>query len=415
MPPDDHAGAGAEQALERQAAVRALLRRPVLPVDHPRFPLVRRHADALRDLFRDETGWALTVDAEVARLRKSPPATVDASRPATDRHGTPFTRRRYVLLCLALAVLERAESQATLGWLADALLAEAADVHLGIAFDLADREERSDLVAVVRLLLDLRVLARVAGDEQAYVDATGDALYDVDRRVLGRLLAVDRGPSTVAAEAFEERLAALVDRPVLDAADARARAARRELGRRLLDDPVTYVDDLGDRELEYLRTQRAATLRRLAEASGFEPEVRAEGMALLDPTGEATDVGLPEDGTDGHVTLLVAEHLAAAARRAHGRDGGRAAVPAGGHPLVAEADVRAHVAHLVAVHGHRWRQAARQDGAEHALTAIALARLAELGLVERDEDRVRVRPAIHRFAAEEPTVAGSAAVQEALP
>lgn len=401
-----------DAVLERQAAVRALLRGPVLPVGHARFPLVRRHADWLRELFRDETGWALTVDAEVARLRKSPPATVDATRPATDRHGTPFTRRRYVLLCLALAVLERAEAQATLGWLADALLAEAADADLGVAFDLGDREERSDLVAVVRLLLDLHVLARVAGDEQAYVDATGDALYDVDRRVLGRLLAAERGPSTISVAAFEDRLAALVDRPVLDAADARARAARQHLGRRLLDDPVTYLDDLGDRELEYLRTQRAATLRRLAEASGFEPEVRAEGMALLDPTGEATDVGLPEDGTDGHVTLLVAEHLAAASAGA--RSGGRASFRTAGvgDPVVAEADVRAHVAHLVTVHGHRWRQAARQDGAEHALTAVALGRLAELGLVDRDGDLVRVRPAIHRFAADEPTVAG--AVQETL-
>ena len=58
--------------------------------------------------------------------------------------------------------------------------------------------------------------------------------------------------------------------------------------------------------------QRGLLLRRLADSS-FVPEVRAEGIALLDPSGETvTDLGMPEEGTDGHATLLVAEYLAAA-------------------------------------------------------------------------------------------------------
>ncbi len=387
-----------DQVRERQAAVRALLRQPVLTPADARFPLVRRHRDWLREWFTAETGWVLTVDAEVARLHKHPPATVDASRPATDRHGTPFIRRRYVLTCLALAVIERAETQLTLGWLADQLLAEAADGDLGVDFDLRPRDQRSDLVAVVRLLLDTHVIAKVAGDEQASIDAAGDALYDVNRRVLGRLLAAHRGPSTITASGDADRVAALVDRPVVDAPEARARAARTELGRRLLDDPVVYLDDLDDREVDYLRTQRAATVRRLAEGSGLGAEVRAEGIAMLDPTGDATDVGLPEDGTDGHVTLLVAEHLA-------GRDSDDAdAAP------VPVTDVEDHVRGLIATHGDRWRKSAREEGAERGLTATALTRLSELGLVALetapDGPLVLVRPAVHRFAADDPTVAG---------
>ena len=69
----------------------------------------------------------------------------------------PFSRRRYVLACLALAALERADAQVTLGWLAERVLALAADPGLadaGFAFALDSREERADLVVVVRLLLD---------------------------------------------------------------------------------------------------------------------------------------------------------------------------------------------------------------------------------------------------------------------
>jgi uncharacterized protein (TIGR02678 family) len=67
----------------------------------------------------------------------------------------PFTRRRYVLLCLALAALERGEAQIALG-LAEQVVMDAGDPHLeaaGIAFTLERRDERLDLAAVVRLLL----------------------------------------------------------------------------------------------------------------------------------------------------------------------------------------------------------------------------------------------------------------------
>ena len=96
-----------------------------------------------------------------------------------------------MLLCLALSVLERADAQITLGRLAEGVLVAAGEPELadaGVVFTLSRRDERSDLVAVVRLLLGLGVLERVAGDEDAYLSDTGDVLYDVRRRVLAALL-----------------------------------------------------------------------------------------------------------------------------------------------------------------------------------------------------------------------------------
>ena len=94
-------------------------------------------------------------------------------------------------------------------------------------------------MAVVRLLLELGVLARVAGEEEAFVRDTGDALYDVQRRVLAVVLAAPRGPSTITAQDFAERLAQLAADPLPETEELRNRALRHHLTRRLLDDPVS--------------------------------------------------------------------------------------------------------------------------------------------------------------------------------
>ena len=95
---------------ERQRALRALLQCPLLSADDSHtteFGLVRRHATWLRDWFARNLDWKLQVDGETARLRKTPADLADDTRPARDsKSAAPFTRRRYVILCLALAVLE---------------------------------------------------------------------------------------------------------------------------------------------------------------------------------------------------------------------------------------------------------------------------------------------------------------------
>jgi hypothetical protein len=65
-------------------------------------------------------------------------------------------------------------------------------------------------------------------------------------------------------------------------------------------------------------SQRPFLLGCISEATGLVPEVRAEGIALLDPSGEATDLRMLEESTHGHATLLLAERLAGALRQ-HGQ------------------------------------------------------------------------------------------------
>lgn len=379
-------------AEETRKAARALLRRPLLRArgaDADAFVLVRRHATELREWFQRNAGWRLVVDSEVARLVKTVADTADATHPARDaRSNTRFTRRRYVLVCLALAVLDRADAQITLGRLAEQVVLAAADPELtdaGVTFTLDGREQRADLVVVVRLLLDLDALTRVAGDEDAFVADTGDALYDVERRVLVTLLAGHRGPSTIDATGEDERLAALTAEITPDTDELRNQAIRHELTRRLLDDPVLYLDELDEAQTAYLTGQRGALTRRITDLTGLVAEVRAEGIAMVDPSDDLTDVRMPEVGTDGHVTLLLAEYLATA----------------GTASLV---ELHVQVRRFGTEHRTYWRRAAAEPGAEVGLTAQALDRLEALRLIRREPDAVRARPALSRYALAEPTV-----------
>ncbi|WP_371519912.1 TIGR02678 family protein [Kitasatospora sp. NBC_01300] len=390
---DDRLGdvLAAQRSAEVRRAARALLRRPLLRAGGSHaddFRLVRQYATELRTWFDRNTGWALSVDSEVVRLRRIPGRPDDPTHPARDqRTGLPFSRRRYVLICLCLAVLQRAEQQIALGRLAEQVVLSAADPTLdaaGVEFTLSDREQRTDLVAVVRLLLEWGVLAKVAGDEDAFLKSAGDALYDVDRRVLAVLLVSRRGPSTVRADGFEERLAELNAEVLPDSDELRNRALRHTLSRRLLDDPVLYLDGLTESESAYLTSQRGALTRRVAELTGLVAEVRAEGLAMVDPDDDLTDLRMPESGTDGHVALLVAEYLA-------GRGG-----------TVPLADVHRQVAGWALEHAGFWRRSATAPGAEAELAEQAVDRLTALGLLDRavasdGAALVRPRPALDRY------------------
>jgi uncharacterized protein (TIGR02678 family) len=379
---------------ERRRAARALLRRPLLRAsgaDGEAFVLARKHATALREWFDRNTGWQLLLDGEVARLVKSAATTHDPTYPARDvRSRRPFGRRRYVLFCLALATLERADAQITLGRLAEQVVLGTGDPALaaaGVTFALQTRDERTDLVAVVRLLLDLGVLRRVAGDEDAFVSETGDVLYDVGRRVLARLLTTGRGPSTIEDADIEGRLSALgADLPPATEA-LRNQRIRHRLTRRLLDEPALYYDELDEDERAYLSSQRAAITARIHELTGLVPEPRAEGIAMVDPTDDLTDVRMPESGTDGHATLLLADYLT----RAHGE-----AVPL--H------DLHAHLREQATQHRSYWRRSSAEPGAEVELTATALDRLEALRLVYRTGEFVTARPALARYGLTDPTI-----------
>lgn len=399
------AALASRDAEERSRVLRALLQRPLLHArtDGELFRLARRHADALREWLSRETGWRLHVDAQTVRLVAAyiphgPTAVAIAERhPArARRNDPPFTRRRYVLLCLTLAVLERSDSQVVLGRLAEEVVLAARQPGLeSVAFTLSGREERSDMVAVIRLLLSYGVLVRVAGDEESYVADAGDALYDVDRRVLGTMLATEHAPALVAGRIGSEPgidaiEAALNEPPPTYTEEEANRRLRQSVSRRLLVDPVVYYDELPEDERHYLVSgQRVALTKRLADETGLVAEMRAEGIALVDPDDQLTDSRMPEQGTDGHVALLLAEHLAT-------------------HGPTKVASLRRLVRRLAQEHAAYWRRTTREPGAECALVAAALDRLAGLGLVRvpgADPDAmVEPLPALGRFAVAQPTI-----------
>jgi uncharacterized protein (TIGR02678 family) len=390
---------------ELSAALRALLMTPLMTSAHAEFAAVRRHSENLREWFARETGWVLHVERDCARLFKRPADLLDSTRGFPD-----YDRRRYVLFCLACAVLERADPQITLRVLGDRLLTLATEPTLnalGFSFKLESHHERRELVAVCHHLLDLGILVRVAGEEEGFVhhaSETGehlhDALYDVQRRVLAGVLAAVRGPSTWAADEapsdIEQRLEALAGEHVPDSDEGRRSAMRRDLSRRLLDDPVVYADSLDASTRAYFLNQRGPMAARLSEAAGLVAEQRAEGLALADETGTLTDISMPAEGTEAHITLLVAELLSNKLQE-------------GGEPIdrLSESDIASFIDGARERYGRYWRRSAREPGTQRELAQIALERLRKLRLITLSPDGIRPLPAISRFAV------GPAEVREA--
>lgn len=385
------------QREEIRQAARALLMTPLMGPAHEDFAAVRRQADFLREWFSREIGWTLHVEREGARLYKRAADTSNSTRGFLD-----YDRRRYILFCLACAVLERADPQITLRLLGEKLLAlstEPALVDLGFTFALATQHERRELIAVCRTLLYLEVLQRVAGDEEAFVAASGeqaDALYDIQRRALAGILAALRGPSTwPSAEVpatLDERLRSLTGEHVADSDEGRRTALRHQLARRLLDDPVVYLDELDNEARAYFINQRGVMAARLCEITGLVPEQRAEGLALADEAGTLTDVAMPAEGTYAHATLLVAENLAQLYRRQQADEAQSMA------QTCRFSDIMTFLREAKDRYGRYWRKSAREAGSERELATIALERLEKLHLLKREEDFIFPLPALARFA-----------------
>jgi uncharacterized protein (TIGR02678 family) len=148
---------------------------------------------------------------------------------------------------------------------------------------------------------------------------------------------------------------------------------------------VLYFDELDAEERAYLAGQRSAITARVTELTGLVPEIRAEGIAMVDPADDLTDVRMPETGTEGHATLLLAEHL--------GRRGAATI-----SELVVETGRNA------AAHRAYWRRDTTEPAVQAELTQTAVERLVALRLVRRDGDTVTALPALARYAVDEPTV-----------
>ena len=399
MPADSKSAEELTLLEERRDCVRALLQTPLIPHEPATadlLRLIRRHLLWLRDWFHQYPGWHLQVESDFVRLEKTPDAGGDGSRGLIDdRSGAPFSPRRYVFFCLALSVLEKSDRQCVLGDLAqevervgrgDPVLAEA-----GMSFGFERRECRQDLVAVIRALIRMGVLIRIHGNEESYVQQQEEVLYTLRRAVLARMLCVRRGPSTLDDAPFLERLRLLQEDSAPESDEARRRSLRTELYRRLLDSPVLYFEDLSEEEQTYLRGQRTFMVRNIREATGLVPEIRAEGVAMVDPRRSLTDHPMPEQGTEGHAGLLLAEELCRTLRDQEERgDGG---IP------VSRLEQFLH--QCGKAHGHRWRRDAREPAGQRLLLRAALHRLEALRLIRRDGEFVTPLPALARYRLEE--------------
>lgn len=376
---------------ERQQAVRALLATPLISAADSRYASIRKNEDWLRAWFTHHTDWPLAVTAEAARLKKIPANPDDSTRPCrTPKTNTVLTRRGYVYLCLTMAALVRADSQVTLCRLAEQLSSQLqldpGFAAAGIRSEMATQEERRELVGAIRLLLHWGVLNRIHDDEERFVrDASADALYNVNRPVLSRILATATPPSLIDAQDFEIRLASTHESMRIDSEETRLRQWRIRFFRTLLDDPVLYYNSLTDEERQYLDRQRASILNAIEQATGLVAEVRAEGIAMVDPTGDLTDYGLPEEGTDGHLTLLTAEWLVAGVR-------------VNPDATIGKEEVIGFTRSCINEHKKHWRKGVSEPGQDRVLTGMVLKRLEALSLIRIESERIRPMAALGRYA-----------------
>ncbi|WP_406207057.1 DUF2398 family protein [Kitasatospora sp. NBC_01560] len=295
-------------AAERRIAARLLLAHPLVTASGPHadgFPLIHRHLAWLAERFDTLLGYRLVVGPRHARLGKAglgAGATRGLHHPAT---GAPFTPGGYAQLALALALLVDAPEQLPLGRLLAAMRAAApgpdwtaAPADLAMAFAaLADWQVLTGIPADLAAAADpagLLDLADPADPADPAEVAPGAAVLTVDRE-LAR--AVPAGPPALAA----------------DAADLIRRAAGAEPGtavrRRLAETPAVLAADLPEEQRAWLREHRDSGPAALADFLGLEAELRAEGVALLDPADELTDLALPGADTPAQVALLLVERL----------------------------------------------------------------------------------------------------------
>jgi uncharacterized protein (TIGR02678 family) len=381
--------------------IRLLLASPLISnrVSGEWFDLVRRRREPIRRWFDYYCGWALIVEPRLGygRLVKVA-ATADPSRPArrTRSARAPFDRRRYVLLCLVAAEL-LAVPVTTIGLLADRISRASAVDPVVTGFDSASRAERMAFVDVLRLLESYGVVEVIDGATDSFVDtAAAKVLYRIDATLLLRLLAAPVGPSQLAVPADEvclrfEELVGLVTqerrygRIADDGSDAvpasetqRNLWLRHSVFRRLIDDPVVYLDDLSAEQRAYITSPTGRRLlREAADQGGFILEDRADGMMFIDADAIATDSRFPDDASTAKVAALLLLD--------------RVREPSATEQLeMAAAGLLARFP--------RWAKSYRENDGPQQLVRDALAVLTGFGLVRVADGLVYPLPAAARYA-----------------
>jgi uncharacterized protein (TIGR02678 family) len=336
-------GGGTADGAERQDALRALLRQPLLTADGPdteSFRLVRRHRDDLGRDVRQLLGYRLVVEPGFARLYKAGLGP-DRGRPLRRLSGAPFSPRAYAYLALCCSALLTARKQVLLSALAEQVRNAATEAGIDLGED--NQSNRRAFVAALRQLVAWGVLVEDDGSVNAFAaDGRAEALLFVRRDLVRHLLAVPL------------REVEHPDDLVRLAAEPGAAAGPRHRVRRLLaEEPAVLAEDLDEESWAWLRQSQRREARAFAEAFGLELEIRAEGVAAIDPRDELTDEAFPRGGTLGHAALLAVSELARRLRPGENGDPrdevvSTVPVPSG---LLDEV-----VAELLERHGHRWKR-----------------------------------------------------------
>jgi uncharacterized protein (TIGR02678 family) len=441
---------------EYQKAARLALRHPLITSSYPdssALPLVRKWVRQLRTDFGEVLGYTLLSSGDTIRLRRVQD-TLDGTRPAVTRARRPFDRRRYAYLVLALSALGRSGTQIALSELADAVAADAGRID-GVGMDTGRKPDRDAFVDAVAWL-EARGALRVAdGSAVEWVNdpERAEALYDIDREVVGAIYA----PSRVLQHLSS--VTELLDGRASGTAPAQGREARRrgnarQARRLVLEHPVIYYADVDGELRGQLRS--ASLAEDVERLTGLALERRAEGVALISAGQRFTDVPFPSAGTVAQAALLLcariagylrhhsarierlpaataAERLAEAARRIDAAlpDRGRVAGLLAGQALLAEEGGRPEAGDAGAEAGTDSGSAAQDDAADVAypflsdawlrtelrklvddfgagmaekqaadpgrLLAEAVALLASAGLVARVDGGVLVLPLLARY------------------
>lgn len=292
-----------------QRAARVILSNHLITSTYPdriALPLLRRWATELRDDLLELFGYRLEVTETTARLFTVSDR-LNPSAPARTASERTFDRTRYAYLALCLAALGRAGNQITLSELADHVAADAAQVD-GVELS-TDR----------------------ASDRDAFVDAVAGSESEAPSpsptvtQTAGRPIPKRR--STLRHRPFRRRSAVpSTARPAAPSLHPRT-PGRRDLerlrGRRnsrgrerdrtpstsaLVERPVVLAGELDQHELIALAQPKTASEVELL--TGLVAERRAEGIAMIDPTGRLSDVRFPSTGTIAQVALLLAGEIA---------------------------------------------------------------------------------------------------------
>jgi uncharacterized protein (TIGR02678 family) len=370
-----------QEDAERQDALRLLLRHPLVTSDGPHaeaFKLVRRHKDDLARDLRQLLGYRLVVEAGFARLYKAGLGPGRA-RPLRRASGAPFSPRAYAYLALCCSVLLTGRQQVLLSGLVEQVRHAGAEAGIELGAD--SHADRRAFVAALRQLVAWGVLVEDDGTVAAFADdAAVEALLYVRRDLVRHLLAVPL------------RDVEHPDELVRLAAEPGVAGGARHLVRRLLvEEPAVLADDLDAESWEWLRQSQRREARAFGELIGLELEIRAEGVAAIDPREELTDEAFPRGGTLGHAALLAVSELARRLRpEALPRDEviGTVPVPDG---LLDEV-----VARLLERHGARWKQ----DYLDHPerLQRDVEDLLVAMGLLRRSPGGLRLSAIANRYA-----------------